>query len=188
MFEVFEHTADIGLVVRASSLEQLFAETANGMIWVMCKGLEREKHRSTGGTEITSEQVSGTGNPPATPGNGDRREITISATAPLDLPVPTTSPCATSLAGSEQIVLSPAWEDLLHDWLSKILYLFSAERVLPTAYDIRFDVDGLKARVNLRRYDPAKDGAELEIKAVTYHGLRIEREGDEFVARVIFDT
>ncbi|HQF14163.1 MAG TPA: archease [Thermogutta sp.] len=47
---------------------------------------------------------------------------------------------------------------------------------------------GLKARLKVRAYDPVRDGGEVEIKAVTYHGLRIEKEANEFTAQVIFDV
>ena len=35
MYETFEHTADLGLRVRASELEQLFAEAARGLLNVL---------------------------------------------------------------------------------------------------------------------------------------------------------
>ena len=182
MFEVFEHTADIGIIVRATSLEQLFKEAAEGMITIMCQGpdteYQRQLHPST-----AAKQTSRPWQPKASRPS-ESRDIEIGATGCLALPEigPSPSTC------HDDVRLSSVWEDLLHDWLSTILYIFSAERLIPVDYDIRFDSDRLKARVSLRVYDPEKDGAEIEIKAVTYHGIRIEKRGGEFVAQVIFDT
>ncbi len=187
MFEVFEHTADLGIRVRAPSLEALFKEAAAAMIELMCRGPRLEA------TTVATTQVSpsaqaaspSTEPPPETPLK--LREVTIPVE---DLPFPEarSNPGGSPSDDGSRIVLPPIWEDLLHDWLSTILYLFSAERLLPVDYQIQIDSTGLKARLQVRPYNPARDGAEVEIKAVTYHGLKIEKEGNEFVAQVIFDV
>ena len=40
MYEVFEHTADLGLRVRADSLQSLFVEAARGMFAMIVVNLE----------------------------------------------------------------------------------------------------------------------------------------------------
>lgn len=186
MFEVFEHTADIGLRVRAPNLEQLFTEAAKGMMAIMCHGTDIETPIDH--AMATCEQSNNSGNHTAAVCSTISRDIVITATGQLTVPETAPSGVAASSATKEDAFLPSVWEDLLHDWLSTILYLFSAERVVPVDYEIRFDSNGLKARVKVRRYDPDKDGGEIEIKAVTYHGMRIEKRGGEFEAQVIFDT
>jgi SHS2 domain-containing protein len=38
------------------------------------------------------------------------------------------------------------------------------------------------------RFDPAVHSIETEIKAATYHGLRLERKDGGWTARMIFDV
>jgi len=187
MFEVFEHTADLGIRVRAPSLEGLFKEAAEAMIQLMCRGPQLEDTTSapTGATPSAQAASPPTEALRATP--TELREVTIPA-KDLPIPEPQPSPQGTSSDNGSRIVLPPTWEDLLHDWLSTILYLFSVERLVPVDYQIQFDSTGLKARLKVRAYDPVRDGGEVEIKAVTYHGLRIEKEANEFTAQVIFDV
>jgi len=183
MFEVFEHTADIGIIVRAASLEQLFKDAAEGMITLICQGPDPENQRQRNDSSTAAKQTSRPWQPKGSRPS-ESRDIEIGATGCLALPEIGTSPAASH----DDVTLSSVWEDLLHDWLSTILYIFSAEHLIPVDYDIRFDSDRLKARIDLRRYNPEKDGGEIEIKAVTYHGIRVEKRGGEFVAQVIFDT
>jgi len=181
MFEVLEHTADIGLRIRAPNLEQLFKEAAGAMIGLMCRGPTEDTGEETGIARSFPNQIT-----PESP--IEIRDIVV--TSPETLTIPETSTANPTIPSSNDLptALPSVWEDLFHDWLSKILYLFSAERLVPIDYELRFDSDGLKARIRARPYDPTKDGGEIEIKAVTYHGLKIEKWGDEFVAEVIFDT
>ena len=39
MYEIFEHTADVGIRARAGSLEELFADAARGLFSVMVENL-----------------------------------------------------------------------------------------------------------------------------------------------------
>ncbi len=40
MYEIFEHTADLGIRVRAGSLDELFADAARGLFSVMVANLD----------------------------------------------------------------------------------------------------------------------------------------------------
>ena len=95
MYEIFEHTADLGLRVRAESLEQLFVDAARGLFSMVVADLETV--RAT-----------------------EERQWTL----------------ATALGES---------------------------------------------------VDPARHALEHEVKAITYHALRVERLGDEWLAEVIVD-
>ena len=80
-------------------------------------------------------------------------------------------------------------DGLLVDWLSELLYLFDAERIFLGKFEVNIEErDGryfLKGRVFGERYDPKKHGMGVEIKAVTYHMLKVDMEKKEIT--VLFD-
>jgi len=79
-------------------------------------------------------------------------------------------------------------EDLLHDWLSELLFEFSAHGVV---YD-EVEISNLKSRIIEATVSggPADlSEARVEVKAVTYHQLRVEQRADgSWMATVIFDV
>jgi SHS2 domain-containing protein len=94
--------------------------------------------------------------------------------------------------GSEEINLqADSLEQLLVDWLSELLFLFDAQGQIPT--DTRLQInDGntpvmLYATVNYRPYDRGRDVAEHEVKAVTYHMLKIRKDDNCYRCHVVFD-
>lgn len=83
-------------------------------------------------------------------------------------------------------------EDLLYDWLSELLYTFEVEGVVVCGFDVRVEAKAgawsLKAACEAAGFDPGRHGSGHEVKAVTYHGLKVERiEGDRWRAEVIVD-
>lgn len=76
---------------------------------------------------------------------------------------------------------------LLADWLEELLYRFSVKKFLFA--DFQGEVDGGYVAGNAlgETYDPGRHELDTEIKAVTYHGLKVERSGDIWTAEVIFD-
>ena len=76
---------------------------------------------------------------------------------------------------------------LLFDWLRELLYRFDAEHLLFSKFDVQVSDDGLKAKAWGEPIDPARHVLSHEVKAITYHELRVEREGNEWVAEVIVD-
>lgn len=78
-------------------------------------------------------------------------------------------------------------EEVLVDWLREILYRNRAEGLV----FVRADVEELTSQsLRVRAYfgtGLAEDVPEVEIKAVTYHGLTIEKSDSGFVARILFD-
>ena len=81
-------------------------------------------------------------------------------------------------------------EDLLHDWLAELLFEVEAHHVL---YD-KFEVGELRlgrmvATVRGGVIDFAQSRLKGEIKAVTYHQLKVEQlPDDSWRATVIFDV
>ena len=81
---------------------------------------------------------------------------------------------------------------LFKRWLEELLFLFDTEGFLPSEYQVELsNVNGLHrlvANVGGERYNPDKHGSGMEIKAVTYHMMEIEKKGDRFYVQVIFDV
>ena len=135
MYESFEHTADIGLRVRAATLDELLAEAARGLFSLLVA------------------------NPEA-----------IRPVLELRLSIP-----------------GQRHDDLLFDWLAELLYRFDAEHLLLAKFDVHVDEQGVTATVRGEPIDPARHQLEMEIKAITYHGLKVERQADQWLAEVIVD-
>lgn len=79
-------------------------------------------------------------------------------------------------------------DDLLFDYLSELLYRFSAHRFLPVRYDVDTDGRRLAATLAGQRFDPERHEGGIEVKAITYHNLRAERCNDHYRAEVIVDV
>ncbi|MCS7304609.1 MAG: archease [Thermoguttaceae bacterium] len=159
MYETFDHTADLGLRIQAETLERLFEEAAEALSSVLV---------------VNWEQVR---------------------------PV---------LQKSVRLEASN-WEDLLHDWLSELLVLFALQKLVGRRFEVRFDhqnlpVGGppeamgrmrgptiqlpqevLEATIWGDMLDPARYQPGPEVKAVTYHGLRLEKQPTGWLAEVILD-
>ena len=79
-------------------------------------------------------------------------------------------------------------EELFADWLRELLYLCNAERWLFSKFEVLdSDSNRLKASCFGEPYDPSRHVWDMEIKAVTYHQLRVERVEAGWSAQVIFD-
>ena len=79
--------------------------------------------------------------------------------------------------------------DLLVNFLREILYLVNGEALIIRACDIKKCTSTkINARLFLEPYDSKKHVMKTEIKAVTYHGLSVERTKKGWKARVIFDV
>lgn len=135
MYEIFEHTADLGLRVKAPDLETLFADAGRGLTSMIAANLE------------AIQPV---------------REVTL------------------RVAGTRR-------DDLLFDWLSELLYLFESEHLLLNAFSVQFDDDGLQAAARGEPLDETRHQLEHEVKAITYHGLKVEQTSEGWLAEVIVD-
>jgi SHS2 domain-containing protein len=77
---------------------------------------------------------------------------------------------------------------LMVDWLGELLYLHDVDHLLFREFAMEFvGVEGLKA---VAKGEPFQEGVHViktEVKAVTYHQIRVEKRNDGWRARVIFD-
>jgi protein archease len=81
---------------------------------------------------------------------------------------------------------SPDLEQLLVDWLSKLLFLNDAEDLVFGKFQVTIDANRLSARVFGEKYNKKKHKMGVEIKAVTYHMVKVN-EKDPIFAQVLFD-
>lgn len=89
--------------------------------------------------------------------------------------------------GHQVIAEAPDQEELLVTWLNELLYLFDAEDLIFSRFEI---VDLRQQYVRAMAYgesvDPSRHNLKTQVKAATYHQLKLEK-GDEFRARIILD-
>ena len=78
-------------------------------------------------------------------------------------------------------------ELLMFDWLRELLRLFEADRLLFVAFEVTVGDDGLMAAIWGEPYDPSRHALAHEVKAITYHELKIEPTADGWLAEVIVD-
>jgi SHS2 domain-containing protein len=135
MFELFEHTADIGIRVRSETLETLFAEAARGLFSVIAANLEAVR---------------------------PLQELTL------------------KIDGNRH-------DDLLFDWLDELLYTFDTKHLLLGEFAVTISAKGLTAVARGEPIDTARHELHMEVKAITYHGLKVERDGNGWLAEVIVD-
>lgn len=135
MHETFEHTADLGLRIRASDLDTLFVEAAQALFETIVEDL---------GTVRPVKRV----------------EV--------------------QLTGQEK-------DYLLFDWLKELLYYFDTEHLLFGRFEAHVSESGLTASAWGEPLDRSRHNLEHEVKAITYHGLRVERGADGWLAEVIVD-
>lgn len=139
MYETFEHTADLGLRVRAASLDELFVEAAQAMF-----------------SAIVEDRA------------GVRPEKQIEV----------------RLSGDDLAYL-------LFDWLNDLLYRWDTEHLLFGRFAAQLTRSGknwaLQASAWGEPLDRSRHALEHEVKAITYHGLRVERSEDGWMAEVIVD-
>lgn len=135
MYEFFEHTADLGLRVRAGGLSELMADAARGLFSMIVENL------------------------------GD---VGVSTTMPV------------RVEG-----LDPAY--LLLDWLGELLAIFDTRRLVLCDFQVRVTSEGLDATVGGEPLDPRKHRLAHEVKAITYHRLRVEQVDGDWQAEVIVD-
>jgi SHS2 domain-containing protein len=85
------------------------------------------------------------------------------------------------------VVAGARHDELMHDWLAELLYLHEVDHLLLCRFDVALTPDGLTATVHGEPYDPDRHELDAQIKAITYHRLRVESTGDHWLAEVIAD-
>jgi SHS2 domain-containing protein len=134
-FEIFDHTADVGIRAFGQTQQEVFENAALGMFSLI--------------TDVEKVEA--------------RKTVTI------------------SVEGEDR-------EDLLVSWLNELLYRFEVEYLIFNRFKIT-DWDRehyLKALAYGEELDLGKHSLKIQIKAVTYHMLKIEHN-QIWQAQVVFD-
>lgn len=80
-------------------------------------------------------------------------------------------------------------EELLVAWLNEVLYVHAVDRFMFSGFTGAEISEGSFSATGLgERFDPKVHKGEMEIKAATYHGLRLVPRGRKWTARIIFDV
>jgi SHS2 domain-containing protein len=79
-------------------------------------------------------------------------------------------------------------EELFHDWLAELLYTFHARRLVLMEFDVRVAAGGLSATARGEPIDLQRHAIEVEVKAITWHALKIAETRDGWLAEVIVDV
>jgi len=78
-------------------------------------------------------------------------------------------------------------ESLLVAWLNELVYRFGTEGIIFKRFDIiQLDNTHLKARAYGEKVDSSRHELKTEVKAATYHMLKVEKN-DGFRVQVLFD-
>ncbi len=80
------------------------------------------------------------------------------------------------------------YESLLIEWLNELIYLFDAEHILFNSFHIKnLSKNQLVAICYGEPVSRFRHNIKREVKAATYHMLKIDRQISGFRAQVIFD-
>jgi SHS2 domain-containing protein len=83
---------------------------------------------------------------------------------------------------------APEVEDILHDFLSAVLAEIQERRFLVSSVSVtRASETEAEGELRGETYDPDRHDIRVEVKAVTYHQLKVAREGREWTGTVILD-
>ncbi len=76
---------------------------------------------------------------------------------------------------------------LLHDWLTELIFLFSTEHMLFKDFSVSISGGKLTAIATGESFNPEKHTIEKEVKAITYHDMKIVQGDDDWMIEVVCD-
>jgi SHS2 domain-containing protein len=73
--------------------------------------------------------------------------------------------------------------------LSELLYLFNKENILFDDFKVlELNGCGVAGEAYGEKINPERKSLQTEIKAVTFHGLKIQKNSKDFSCNIIFDV
>ena len=82
-----------------------------------------------------------------------------------------------------------SYEELLVQWLTEVLYHFETQSLLGLGFSvISCDLDNFKATIHGVEWDSATQPLKTQIKAVTFHEMKIQEKEGQFEVQVILDV
>ncbi len=79
-------------------------------------------------------------------------------------------------------------DELLRDWLAELLFAFHAEHIVFSQFDVTIEDTRLTATARGEPIDPKRHELASEVKAITYHELKVEHDHFGYLAEVIVDV
>jgi SHS2 domain-containing protein len=76
---------------------------------------------------------------------------------------------------------------LLFDWLNALLFDFDVNRRIYSRFAVNLNQDQLSATAWGEPFDESRHRLSHEVKAITYHGLRVEQTDAGWLAEAIVD-
>ncbi len=93
-----------------------------------------------------------------------------------------------SVDALEVLLEAPNVEELLWKWLRELHYLFSTQKMVFNKYEYQeLNEKRVWAQCWGEYFDPFKHQSEREVKAVTHHEFRVQKDNGHWKAQVIFD-
>jgi SHS2 domain-containing protein len=81
------------------------------------------------------------------------------------------------------------WPDLMVNWLRELLYLWTGKGLLVKIINvISLSEYKLSADIKFDHFDPGRHLIKSDLKAVTYHQIRVEQKDAIWEAGIIFDV
>jgi len=78
-------------------------------------------------------------------------------------------------------------DDLLFDWLAELLFTFDSRQTVFARFEVEVSDTRLTATAWGEPFDRVRHELEMEVKAITYHGLTVRPEPDGWLAEIIVD-
>ena len=75
----------------------------------------------------------------------------------------------------------------LFDWLTELLYRFDTEHLLFREFNVQFNDGNLRGICRGEPLGATRHEMDHEVKAITYHGLKVEQSEVGWAAEVIVD-
>lgn len=85
-------------------------------------------------------------------------------------------------------VTSDDIQSLMIDFLSELLFVSEVDRVVFSSFAVAVTGTSLLATARGEAFDPEKHLGGMEIKGVSYSGLKIARDGEGFCSEILFDV
>lgn len=84
---------------------------------------------------------------------------------------------------------APDPESLLVDWLNALVYEMAARRMLFSRFEVCLEKNDLRAVAWGESIEPDRHRPAVEVKAATYHGLKVERQpGGDWLVQCVVDV
>ncbi|HDK26426.1 MAG TPA: archease [Candidatus Atribacteria bacterium] len=83
--------------------------------------------------------------------------------------------------------IADTYEDLLVDLLSEIIFQVEVENKVFVDWNVEINDKRIDAQLVYEEFDPRIHNLKLEIKSVTYHNLKIRKEGKYYIAEIVCD-